>query len=135
MLNVLIVDDDEDILKSYRIGLKRTGYPITTVHDPVKALEMYRNEGFDIVISDIKMPYMSGIELLKHIKTINKNARVILISAFSDTSEMVGAVQNDIYAFFLKPIDIIELIMTLKDIEDEMNNRFDTHEEDVFDKE
>jgi len=117
MLNILIVDDDEDILESYLIALRQTGFSIITSNNPVNALEIYRNGYFDAVITDIRMPVMSGIELKKKIREINNKAIIILISAFLESENMTDPVQNDIGIFLQKPINIRELIITLRKVE------------------
>lgn len=120
-MRLLIVDDDADVLTDVAEAIKPSGFLYDTVTNPVKALELYKKQGFDVVITDVRMPEMSGIELLKKIREYDTEARVIIITAFGDLDTAVQAINNHAYSFFGKPIDFSELIRTLRQIDEEKN--------------
>jgi DNA-binding NtrC family response regulator len=82
MNQILIVDDEQSMLDFLTLMLQKEGYDIITANDGAKAKEFIKKEKLDLIISDIKMPDIDGIELLKYIKEINPGATVILITAW-----------------------------------------------------
>ncbi len=128
-LNILIADDDDEILNVYKITLEPGNFKCTTVSNPEIALELYKsalnsdNDKFDVVITDLRMPEMSGIELLKQIKALDNNARVIIVSAFNDLETQNEANIYKPYAFLGKPFRLAELISIFNKIEKEMKDR------------
>jgi len=119
-INILVVDDNEDILGSFHIGLEEYGYEHTLVNSSSEALKLYKNNKYDLVISDIIMPKMDGIELLKEIKKYNPNAKVVLMTGSSDLEETIIELKDDIIAYFLKPAVIHEIVLIIQEIEKEM---------------
>lgn len=118
-MKLLIVDDDSDVLNDVAAAIKPSGYEYDTATNPLKALEMYKLQHFDAVITDVRMPEISGIELLKRIREIDGEAKVIIITAFGDLETAVSAINNHAYSFFGKPINFGELISVLRQIENE----------------
>lgn len=119
-MRLLIVDDDKDVLSDVANALEPSGYQCFKTVSPLEALAMYKQERFDVVISDVRMPEMNGIELLKEIKTYDPKAAVIIITAFGDLDTAIASINNHAYAFFGKPINFSELIATLRQIENEV---------------
>ncbi|MCP5107994.1 MAG: sigma-54-dependent Fis family transcriptional regulator [bacterium] len=108
-LKILIIDDDPSIRNMLAIVLKKSGYEVTSTESGKSALERLRKETFDLVISDIKMPDISGIELLKKIKTINPEIPVILITAFASANDAVEAMKLGAEDYVTKPFNLDEL--------------------------
>ncbi len=79
-VKILVIDDDDVVLKSMRKVLKMEGYSVETSSSGKEGLEKIRNEKFDIVFLDLKMPEENGIDVLKEIKSINIEACVIIIT-------------------------------------------------------
>lgn len=119
-MRILLVDDEREVLDDLVTALKPTGYEFFKETNPVEAIKSYVNERYDVVISDVRMPEMSGIDLLKRIRELDKNARVIIITAFGDLQTAKDSVNNHAYAFFGKPVEIKDLIQVLGEIEDEL---------------
>lgn len=128
-MKVLLVDDEREILDDLMQALRPTQYQFTALTNPLEALELFRQEKFDVVISDIRMPEMDGIELLKRLREFDPAARVIIITAFGDLKTAQSAINNRAYAFFGKPVDIGELIETLGAIEKELSGSGKTEED------
>jgi CheY-like chemotaxis protein len=83
MSRVLLVDDEERILTSLRRTLRREGYEIVTVQTPRAALELLESESFDAVLTDHKMPGMTGVELLAKVARLHPEAGRLLITGWS----------------------------------------------------
>lgn len=82
VLKILIVDDNEELLKLYSIFLRR--YNVIVAKNGLEGLELYKKEKPDIVIMDVKMPVMDGVEATKKIREIDKNAKIIGATAYHD---------------------------------------------------
>ena len=102
---LLIVDDSKSILHALDRVFADTPYDVTTINNPVKAYEKIENEHFDIVISDIMMPELDGLSLLRKIKDFNGTIQVIMITGYLTINNTINAFRygaNDIY---FKPFD------------------------------
>lgn len=132
-MNILIIDDDPGCLDSLSSSLQLYSHNCEAYTNAVKAIEIYRenHSRFDLVITDMKMPVMSGIEVLQNALKINGEAKVIIITAYGDVETAISAVNNHAYAFFGKPINFQELLETIERIETEKNARKLTKEEQV----
>ena len=134
-MTLLIVDDDKSALEDMVNSLKPSGFEVVYTTDPLKALEIYKKQPFDAVISDIRMPGMNGIELLRHIKSVNSNARVILLTAYGDLATAIAAVNNHAYSFFGKPLEFRELMDCLRTIEQEIHGELERPDQKELQKE
>jgi len=108
-INILIVDDDSSLRNMLSIVLRKEGYSISNAEDGRNALKFLRKNNTDLIISDIKMPDISGIELLKKVKTINKELPFILITAFSSTNDAIEAMKLGADDYITKPFNLDEL--------------------------
>ena len=122
-MKLMLIDDEMPILESLERALKPTGYGCVTFQSSLKAIEAYRGGGFDVVITDFMMPEMNGIEVLKALRVMDGEARVIILTGYADIDNAIAAVNNGAYAFFRKPLDFREFIRTLKQIEQEMEGK------------
>ena len=119
-LRIILIDDDLAVLESLSEALNLHGYPNRKISDPQEAVELYKWEQFDVVITDIKMPEMNGIEVLKAVRKHNQDAVVIILTGYADTNNAITAVNEGAYAFFHKPPDFKSLLATLSKIEMEL---------------
>jgi len=110
---ILIVDDEESMREFLSIMLHREGYLVDAVSDGQQAVDRLKASTYDLVISDIKMPRLTGFELLAHIKQRFPETAVIMITAFSTTEEAVEAMKNGAYDYIIKPFknDEIRLVV------------------------
>ncbi len=106
---ILVIDDDESIRQSLKNLLSRLGYFVLTAESGNSGLELIRKYSPDLVISDIRMPGLTGLELLKRIKELNINSKVILITAHDDVQTTIESIQNGAYEYFEKPLNIEKL--------------------------
>lgn len=108
-IKILVIDDDPSIRNMLAIVLKKNGYDATCTESGKSALEKLKKETFELIISDIKMPDITGIDLLKKIKTINPEIPVILITAFASANDAVEAMKLGAEDYVTKPFNLDEL--------------------------
>lgn len=106
---ILIVDDERIVRDSLKHWFEDEGYSVETAEDATKALKMYEKGKYDLLLLDMKMPGMSGIELLAKIKEIDKDVIVILITAFASVPTAIQALKIGAYDYVTKPVDPDEL--------------------------
>lgn len=105
MKRVLVVDDEQLILKIISDILAKEGYEVLVANNCEKAADLLKTTSFDVVLSDIKMPLKSGIDLLEEIKNKDPNIPVILMTGFASLETAVEAVQNGAFDYLIKPLD------------------------------
>jgi signal transduction histidine kinase len=110
-VSILVVDDERDIRDVLEIALKDIGYRVYLAENGEKALEIFKSKRPDIVITDIKMPVMDGIELLKRIKQENLETEVLMITGHGDMDLTISSLKNQATDFIIKPVnvDILEI--------------------------
>ncbi len=111
---ILLVDDEEGIRKVLGISLADAGYDVLTAASGEDALEIFRRESPSIVLTDIKMPGMDGIELLRRIKEEEPDAEVIMITGHGDLELAIKSLQYEAADFVTKPIHDEALCIALK---------------------
>ena len=108
--SLLLVDDEPDILDFLERALRRS-YQVTRFSDPAAALAAVRFRSFDVLISDQKMPGVSGLELLAAVAELQPDTVRVLISGFTDVPEITQALAvARIHNFVLKPVDSEQLV-------------------------
>ena len=100
---ILVADDDPGLRESLERALIRDGYRVVTATDGTAALERLQSGGIDLVLTDLKMPGLNGIELLRAAKAISPDVAVILLTAFGTVEEAVKAMKEGAYDFLTKP--------------------------------
>jgi len=114
MPKVLFIDDDEGIRKVFSILLRKEGYQVFTAENGEEGLKIFKQEIPPIVIADVKMPGINGIEVLKRIKEINPEAEVIIITGHGDMNSAIEALKLDASDFLPKPVKLEALSVALK---------------------
>jgi len=112
--NVLVVDDKEMMRDSVGGTLQRAGFAVTTAPDAAAALEMISRRRPDAVVSDLKMPGMTGIELLEKVRQIDDQLPVLLMTAFGTIETAVKAMKLGAFDYLTKPFEGDELIIAVK---------------------
>ena len=110
---ILVVDDEESIREFLEIMLKKEGYEVTTAEDGAKAKEILTKKSFDMVISDMQMPNVTGIELLRHVKDSYPDLVFMIITAFGTTETAVEAMKLGAYDYLTKPFKIDEVRLNI----------------------
>jgi len=106
---ILVVDDEESIREFLEIMLRKEGYEVTTAEDGQKALDVIKKKTFDLVISDLQMPNMTGLELLKNVRDQYPDLLFMMITAFGTTETAVEAMKLGAYDYITKPFKIDEV--------------------------
>ncbi|MDY0328386.1 MAG: response regulator [Arcobacteraceae bacterium] len=115
-LNILIVDDEEEIRFLLNRFLQKYSKKIFVASNGHQALKIYKENDIDIIITDIRMPIINGIELLKEIKKINSEQTVVLFSGSNDYDFLLEAINNGADKFFIKPLNFESMLSSLEAI-------------------
>lgn len=111
---ILIAEDDETMRSALTNVLTKEGYQVKIASDGQSALEQYQENDFDLVLADLKMPRLNGLELLKEIKAVNYETIVILMTAYGTIPNAVEAIKSGAYDYITKPFLIEELLMLIQ---------------------
>ncbi|MGD9809363.1 MAG: response regulator [Deferribacterales bacterium] len=115
-ISVMIVDDEREILKMIEAALKKSEFKtVKSYHNPLDAVRAYNGTNFDVVLLDIMMPEMDGIEVLNKLKEKNKNLKVIMMTAYSTLDRVLKSHKIGADHYLLKPFK------NLRDIEAKIN--------------
>lgn len=108
-IRILVVDDDPSLRNMMNIVLKKDGFDVTCVENARVALSTLKEESFELIISDIKMPDVSGIDLLRKVKSLNPDMPVVMITAYGSTHDAVEAMKLGAENYITKPFNLDEL--------------------------
>lgn len=112
---ILVIDDDTAVLNCIKLSLQDLGhYSITVCDDPKQALQILQTQDFATVISDVNMPVISGLDILKEVKLIDEKLPVILITGNTETEILRQAIHLGVYEFLKKPFEMSDLIIMVK---------------------
>ena len=111
---ILIVDDEELICRLLAQRLTSEGYACVTANNGREALSHFYKDTFSLIISDIRMPEMDGIELLKRVKDLNPNMMVIMVTAYPELDMAVEAMRLGAYDFIIKPADLDLILLSVR---------------------
>ncbi len=109
MEKILIIDDEKSILDLLSVVFKKEGYSVLTSLSAVKALELIDKEDLDLVLTDIKLPQLSGMEILKYVKENKPDVPVVMITAYGTIKQAVSAFKQGAIDYVVKPFDMDEL--------------------------
>ena len=128
---VLVVDDEQSHRTMLKAVLSKEGYEIFEADDGISAIKAVEKEPFDLILMDIRMTDMDGIEAMREIKKISPAIPVVMMTAYASVKTAVEALKSDAYDYLTKPLDIEELkILIQKALE-----HYRLHEENVLLKE
>ncbi|MBI3813729.1 MAG: response regulator [Nitrospinae bacterium] len=111
---ILLVDDERDILELFGEALEQEGYSIATAGNGNEGIEKFKGDIFDIVLSDLNMPGMSGLGFLKEIKRLNSRVPFIIITAYGSVETTVKALKDGAFDYITKPVNMEEIVPILK---------------------
>lgn len=111
---ILVVDDEESIREFLEIMLKKENYDVTLAEDGQKAKDLIAKKTFDLIISDLQMPNVTGLELLKHVKDTYPDIVFMMITAFGTTETAVEAMKMGAYDYITKPFKIDEVRINIQ---------------------
>lgn len=113
---ILIVDDEDTMRYALADALTSSGYVVATAKDGEEAVKVFSKDTFSVVISDVRMPRMNGMEVLKHVKRVSPETPVILITAYGTVKSAVEAIKEGAADYLTKPFNIDELEFTVKNV-------------------
>ncbi len=117
-MRVLIVDDDAGLRQSLTLLLQQAGYAVQAEGSPTRALERARGEPFDVVLCDVRMPEMEGLEFLRRYREAGGAALVIMMSAYGGEDAAIAAMKEGAYDYLPKPFRSDEVLLTLRKAEE-----------------
>ena len=104
-ISILIVDDEESVRNSLNLWFTEDGFRVECAENAKKALSILQDKNFDIILADLKMPGMDGLEMLRRIKSLNKDSIVIVMTAFATVDTAVKALKDGAFDYITKPFD------------------------------
>ena len=113
MYSILVVDDEPNYLVVLSELLRDEGFEVFTAANGKEGLQVVKDVDLDIVITDMQMPGMDGMQLLRHIKEINKELPVLMITAYAEVEKAVAAMQAGAFSYLAKPFSNDELIVSI----------------------
>jgi DNA-binding NtrC family response regulator len=106
---VLLVDDEEEFVETLAERMRTRGMEVSTTNSGADALELVEDESFDVVVLDLKMPGIDGLEALKRIKQRRPDIQVVLLTGYATVEKGVEAIKEGALEFLEKPVDIASL--------------------------
>ena len=117
-MKVLVVDDDLGLRQSLTLLLKQADYDVAAEASPTRALERAAAEPFDIILCDVRMPEMEGLEFLRRYRGAKGSALVIMMSAYGGEGAAIAAMKEGAYDYLPKPFRSDEVLLTLRKAEE-----------------
>ena len=115
---ILVVDDEPAQREVVSNFLKKQGLDVSSAENGVKALQLFRQDSIDLILTDQKMPHMSGLDLLQAVHAINPETPVILMTAFGSIEAAVSAIQGGATDYLTKPLNLDELLYRIRQVSD-----------------
>jgi len=114
MAKILVIDDQQSIRKTLREILEYEDFQVDEAEDGQKGLDLVQKNVYDVILSDIKMPKIDGIEFLEKVMVVNPDAPVIMISGHGNIDTAVEAIKKGAYDYIPKPVDLNRLLVTVR---------------------
>jgi DNA-binding response OmpR family regulator len=111
---ILLVDDDSTITTSFQMVLQNEGYDVDTASDGRQALERFERENYQLVILDIKLPDINGIEVARRIRKHNDDVRLVIVTGYPELEDSIETIELGIEEILLKPVNVEELIHVIR---------------------
>ncbi len=112
---ILVVDDEPNMLRLLKtILMDKTGYEVTTTNNPLEVSKMLQEDHYDLVITDLKMPLVDGIDLIGIVKSLDATMPIIVITAYGTIETAEEAIQKGAYDFITKPFRKETILITIK---------------------
>jgi len=111
---ILLVDDDQEFRKAMKKLFEKSGYNVTTAADGREALEILSKETFDLVISDLRMPNLNGMELMEQMKKAKMDVPIIFITAYGEVESYMDLMNLGAFEYINKPVKGQEILALAK---------------------
>lgn len=114
VINILVIEDEQRVAQLMEKGLKEMGYTVTLSYSAEDGLREFKSKPFQIVLSDIMLPNMNGLELCQQIRSINKHTPIIMLTALGTTDDKLEGFDAGADDYMVKPFDLRELDARIK---------------------
>ena len=121
MSKILVIDDERSIRNTLKDILEYEKYIVDLAEDGIKALDKIKSGAFDVILCDIKMPGMDGIEVLEKLQEITPDTPVVMISGHGNIDTAVESIKKGAFDFIEKPLDLNRLLITIRNAMDKSN--------------
>ena len=111
---ILVVDDERDICRALEFLLSRQGYDVDSSYDGTMALEKVGKNDYDLMLTDLKMEGMNGIELMEKVKEVSPGIIVIIMTAYASVESAVEAMRRGAADYIVKPFVNEDVLLTIK---------------------
>lgn len=108
-MRLLLIEDETQLLNAYVKGLKQDGYAIDTAKDGLEAVELCEINTYDLIVLDINLPKLNGIEVLKQVRALNESVKIIIVSANRSIEQRIEGLDLGANDYLTKPFDFEEL--------------------------
>ena len=125
-INILLVDDERDFVESLAERLKIRDYKVTTAFSGDEAINLIKNNEYDVIVLDVQMPGKSGIETLKELKNLEQLAQVIMLTGHATVKSAIEGMKNGAYDYLMKPTEtenLVEMINKAYKLVEEQRDR------------
>jgi two-component system response regulator PilR (NtrC family) len=114
--SILVIDDEKDLREILKKILSAEGYDVTIVADGEAALGKFKEKLFDLIVTDLRMPGLKGIDMPSSIERIHPQVKVVIVTGYPLDAEIQRKVDSEKYAYFAKPFDNIILVEKIKEL-------------------
>ncbi len=114
MAKILVIDDERSIRNTLKDILEYEDHKVSLAEDGPSGIDMFKQEKFELVLCDIKMPEMDGMEVLQQLEELNSDVPVVMISGHGNIETAVESIKKGAYDFISKPLDLNRLLVTVK---------------------
>jgi len=122
-MEILIIDDEKDACKVLSKFILKMNHNVSVAYDGKDGLEKINNNRFDLIISDVNMPYFTGIEIVKQLKELSYKCEIILMSGIEEVIESLNALDLGILDFLTKPINIEKLVPLINIVNENLKKK------------
>ncbi|RMG50279.1 MAG: response regulator [Acidobacteria bacterium] len=116
MSRILIVDDEEPVRRVLRIMCKGLGHAVDTAENGLEAMERLKRQSYDLMITDLKMVPVSGLELVKFVRSTCPQTKIIILTAWSISASEIQAKKLGIRHYFAKPFNRTQIIQAIREL-------------------
>ncbi len=121
MSKILVIDDERSIRNTLKDILEYEKYEVDLAEDGIKGIEQVKNAEYDVILCDIKMPGMDGIEVLEHLTKLSSDTPVVMISGHGNIDTAVDSIKKGAFDYIEKPLDLNRLLITIRNAMDKSN--------------